>query len=373
MRLTLIGLTHPYRGGIAHFTTSLYRALKEDHEVQLISFSRLYPSILFPGTTQFDASRETFTALPEGWIDALNPFTWFGVYRAIKKSRPDRVIFMWWSPATSFCYAAISLLCRRSGIPCIFYCHNVLPHENGFLARLLSRMGLKSAGGFIANASSDADLLRQLFPRKSVVRGFHPVYEIFPETSLRPEQARSQLGISRPMMLFFGHVRKYKGLGVLLEAFSKVVSRVDCMLVIAGEFYEGKEEYARMIRSLGLQDRVLVMDRYIPNEEVAVLFSASDVVVLPYRSASQSGVAQLAYHFGRPVITTRVGGLPDVVREGETGFMVEPDDPQALGDAIAEFFKAGDPSRFHENIKQTREHYSWKKLAQIVATSKGET
>ncbi|MBI4390025.1 MAG: glycosyltransferase, partial [Nitrospinae bacterium] len=355
MRIALVGLTHPYRGGISHFTTALYRSLSRRGEVSLISFSRLYPGFLFPGKTQFDFSATSFGAEVSATIDALNPLTWISALKTIRNFRPERVVLVWWSPATAFCYSFLARSCRRLslGKP-VFYCHNVYPHEDLLGGKILTRFALRSAARFLTHSESDKRTLRELFPGVPVAKAFHPVYDIFPKTGIGQAEARKQLSLNGHTLLFFGYVRKYKGLDCLVRALSRVNRKLDCTLVVAGEFYEPREMYERLIEEEGVRDKVVVHDRYIPNESAETYFAVADAVVAPYREASQSGIVQMAYHFGKPVIATGAGGLPEAIEDGHTGYVTAIDDPDNLADAILKFYANRETVPFEDNIQRLK-------------------
>ncbi|MFQ5717140.1 MAG: glycosyltransferase [Nitrospinales bacterium] len=372
MKIALIGLTFPYRGGISHFTTTLFRYLQKKHSVRLISFSRLYPDLLFPGKTQFDFSGSAFKvsdAATAAAIDTVNPFTWIKTFLFIKRFRPRKVVFMWWSPVLAPCYFAIATLLKWFGASqSIFYCHNVFPHENNFLARRLTRLALGAADGFLTHADSDAATLRRVFPGVPAKKTFHPLYDIFPKKGISQKDARKALAMDERsnVILFFGHIRKYKGLDILIKALSKVAKELDCALVIAGEFYEPKEKYLRIISEEGLEKNIVVHDRYIANDAMETYFAAADILALPYRSGSQSGVVQIAYHFGKPVVSTQVGGLPEVVEPGRTGYLVPPENPHALAEAILRFYQERGAIDFAANIQTYKTKFSWDSAVEAI-------
>ena len=333
MRAVLVGPAWPYRGGIAHFTAMLAREFGRRGHVHVVNFRRLYPSLLFPGRTQYDDSDSPMRVDSERLVDSLAPWTGWRAGRRIAGLRPDVVVVQWWQP-----FFAPSMRALARGVahaaPVVFLCHNVLPHESRPPDRVLARMGLGGADAFVVQSREDGRRLEQLLPGARWAFNPHPIYDVFDRGRFDRESARAHLDLEGDVVLFFGLVRPYKGLGTLLEAFARLLEVRPATLVVAGEFYEPREPYDRLVGRLGLEGHVRWIDRYVPDEEVEPLFRAADVVVLPYRSATQSGVVQTAFGFARPVIVTRVGGLPDVVRDGETGFVVDPDDPTALAVAM---------------------------------------
>ncbi len=367
MNVCLVGPVYPYRGGIAHFTTLLAREFEKDHTVSVINFKRLYPSILFPGKTQFDESASALRVDSERVIDSMNPFTFFRAASAIASRRPDLVVFQWWQPFFAFAYAGVAFFLRRKmKIRIVFLCHNVLPHEASRFDRLLIRIGFSAADAFLVQSREDRENLLQLRRNARVALNPMPIFDIFRRGAITSERAREQLGLRERVILFFGYIRPYKGLRVLLKAFARSLREVESTLLIVGEFYENPEPYLSLIKELAIEDRILLVDRYVPNEEVEVYFAACDLVALPYLSATQSAIAQIAFGFEKPVVVTSVGGLPDVVEHGSTGFIVPPRDPEALSEAIVTFFRTGNPSFFKKNIEAAKERFSWRRCKETL-------
>ncbi|HEY3128275.1 MAG TPA: glycosyltransferase [Acidobacteriota bacterium] len=362
MRVAQIGPAHPYRGGIAHYTVSLHRALqKRSHDSVVISFSRLYPSILFPGKSQFDESQKTLAIDHERIVDSLNPRSWRAAARRILELHPDVAVFQYWHPFFAPSYRSIVSGLAGHHIPAVFICHNVDPHELHFLARALRDTAFNKVRRFIVHSEKDRLALQQIRPRAQIITARHPAYDFFEESPLSSESARRHLGLPEDenLILFFGYVRKYKGLQTLLRSLPQVLKHERVRLLVAGEFYEPREKYDRLIRDLGLQSCVTVHGWYVPNEKVSWYFKAADLAVLPYHSATQSGIVPTAYFFDLPVVTTRVGGLPEVVLEGRTGLLVPPKDSHALADAIVRFFARGKQAEFREEIRRFKAQFSW--------------
>ncbi len=338
MRIVSVGPAPPWRGGIAHYHFALVEQLKADGaEVEVLNFSRLYPRLLFPGTTPSDLSE---SALPSLGEQILRPL-WFPSWRRggswIKDLDPEAVLFHWWHPF--FAPAYLGLLKRLDSSRRIgFICHNVDSHEKMPLGTVLTARVLKRADFLITGGDEMAARLRQLNRRAAIKVILHPRYDL-PHTLEAPEreQARENLAIKsdETVFLFFGLVREYKGLDTLLNALAMLPSKQKWTCIVAGEFYGSRTSYDATIEALGLQERVRVEDRYIPNSEVSVYFAAADVTVLPYRHATQSGVAALSFAFNRPVVTTRVGALPEMITEGKNGWLVPPDDPKSLASILS--------------------------------------
>jgi glycosyltransferase involved in cell wall biosynthesis len=339
MKIALIGPVYPFRGGIAHYTTVLSGELAAaGHDVLLISFTRQYPQWLFPGKTDRDPSAKPLKSSGARYIiDLLNPLTWFRANRAIAEFGAQRVVLQWWQAVWAPAWLTIDLAQRLARRPVTVICHNVLPHERRFWDAPLARAVLGLADRALVQSASERDDLLALLPGKPVDVVPHPLYDMLATEPVDKVAARRQLGLDPgcKMLLFFGFVRQYKGLDTLLAALPAVLAEhPDARLLVAGEFWNNRPEYDAQIAALGIAAQVVLADRYIPNEEVALYFAAADLVTLPYSSATQSGVLQMALGFDRPVVATRVGGLADVVEEGDDVMLVEPRDPAALAGAI---------------------------------------
>jgi glycosyltransferase involved in cell wall biosynthesis len=331
MRISIVGPAWPLRGGIAHHVYWLrQQLLARGHDVQVVSFRKLYPRILFPGATEYDSSRLKFDADALPILTPLNPLTWLRAIRKVRSSSPDVVVFQWWQSFFAPVVATLARAFRRSGFRCIVECHNVFPHERTPLDRLLLILALSGADHLIAHSTRDREDLVAAFPDKIVSVSPLPVLEEFSSPNNKDRNGRT--------ILFFGKVRKYKGLDVLLAAMPEVLSNVDCELIVVGEFYDSIDKYRKLIHQHGIEKHVHIVDRYVPNEEVPAIFDGADVLALPYVSASQSAVARIALSNGLPVIASRTGGLSDVVIDGVNGLLFPPGDSHALADRIVSYF-----------------------------------
>jgi glycosyltransferase involved in cell wall biosynthesis len=306
----------------------LHRALRAQAEVVTLSFSRQYPAWLFPGQSDRDpyhrGHREPHV---DYCVDSLNPRTWANAVSRFVEAGVEAVILPWW---TVF-FAPLTLYLRRAlterGIAVVFLCHNVSDHEGAFYKRALSKLALAGARGYCVQSQSEQAELRALLPKAHVVVHPHPLYDHYPPPNQElPRRAKLEL-------LFFGVIRPYKGLDLLLDAMA-LLKRQDVHLSIVGEFWQQEKQTRNRIDALGLANKVEVVGRYVDEQEAANYFERADLVVLPYRSASGTGIIPMAYHYDKPVLATRVGGLIDAVREGDTGYLVEPRSPRALADAI---------------------------------------
>lgn len=369
LRITLVGTAHPMRGGLAQFNSALCFALQaRGHDVELISFTRQYPGILFPGKSQFDSSQDTHAFPATPMVDSIDPFSWLRAARHIARRRPHGLLFKYWMPFFAPAFGTIARRVKRSGeTRVVTILDNVIPHERRPGDIVLTRYFLRSVDGFLAMSRSvraDLERLRPGAPSELVP---HPVYDLFGRRIDKGE-ARRQLGLpeGEPILLFFGFVREYKGLDLLLEALPRIRERIPARLLVLGEFYSGKERTLAQIESLGLGDAVTLEDGYVPNEKVGLYFSAADVVVLPYRSATQSGIVPIAYQLERPVICTDVGGLAEVVEHGRTGLICPPQDVEALAQSVLRFYEEGLEDRFIPRIQEKRVEYSWDRMAEAV-------
>ncbi|UCH62334.1 MAG: glycosyltransferase [Fidelibacterota bacterium] len=360
MKIAMLGVFPPFRGGIQHFNTLLYHHLKVDHRVSVINFARQYPNLLFPGTSQFDSGAPIDPAFHYRLLDPVNPATWLKAYQRLKFIAPRLVIFKYWMPFFAPTFGTIGYLLRkntRSKSLCII--DNLVPHEPRVGDRWLNRFLVSNTDMFVCmSATVEAELL-QLKPSARFRRNPHPLYENFGER-LPKQTARRRLGLGKePLLLYFGYVRRYKGVLTLLDALPKVVEQLGAKAIIAGEFYEDKEPYLAKIETHSLDPHVTLADRFIPDEEVNLFFSAADVVVLPYLSATQSGIVSIALNYDLPCIVTNVGGLPEIVHHEKTGLVVPPDDPQALAEAIVSYFRESDRESLARHIASEKQRYSW--------------
>ena len=366
MRIALVGPLHPWRGGIAQYLGLLGEALTERAEVRAVTFTRQYPGFLFPGRSQRDpdAPRPTFAVAP--LLDSIGPWTWGRSTRHLEAFAPGLVILKWWIPffAPAFAYTVGPL--RRRGTRVVLVCDNLVPHERRPGDRALTNLMLRASDGYLVMSESVERDLDALKPGATRRRVTHPFYAQFDRGRYTRETARARLSLDGEVVVFFGYVRRYKGLDVLLRAWPRVRARRPATLVVGGEFYEDAAPYRELASAAGGSVRLL--DRYLGDDEVEALLKAADVVVLPYRSATQSGVTHVAYALGVPVITTDVGGLRETVRPGETGMVVPPEDPEALAGAIVEFFERGMGPSLRAGVEALRAAHSWSALAdQVVA------
>jgi glycosyltransferase involved in cell wall biosynthesis len=362
-RYCLVGPTHPYRGGIAHYMTFLARFLTDGgKDVLFLSFSRQYPTWLFPGRSDRDPSQQPVTVDAEYLLDPVNPLSWRRTVKRIAQFQAEVVIIPWWVPYWAPAWSIIGRRIKKlAGPPKLIYiCHNVYPHERSRWDRAAARRALSPGDGFVVHAESDKRQLLDLLPGSQVRVTPLPSYSDLGNLTKAPLPA--QVPTDKPLLLFCGFVRPYKGLDILLDALPAVLKKEQVHLLIAGEFWEGGAAYREQIQELGVGDSITIIDRYLPNEELAACVDQAAVIVLPYRSATQSAIVQLAFGLHTPVITTDVGGLSESVAHEKTGLVVPPEDPEALAEAIVQFFEQNLGPGFEENIRSDTETFSWQRL-----------
>ena len=363
-KITIVSAAYPLRGGIAHFAGLLYKELISYFDVDVITFKRQYPSFLFPGKTQLESGDSVEKIPTRVVLDSINPFNWIKVGKKIRDAEPELLILKYWMPFFAPVYGVISRIVKKNGKTKILaICHNIIPHEKkpGDLA--LTKFFFSSVDYFILLSNSVKDDLLSIVNQTNYKVLFHPVYSNF-GSPITKSEAKQHLKIEEEkILLFFGFIREYKGLDTLLEAIAILRSQLKFKLIVAGEFYSNEDKYLKLIDKLDLKKWVSLHNDFIPQEEVKYYFSACDVVVLPYKSATQSGIVQIANNFNKPMISTNVGGLGEVIKNGETGYLVEKENPPQLADAILKYYNENKESEFSENIEAEREKYSWEKFA----------
>ncbi|MGA1791285.1 MAG: glycosyltransferase family 4 protein [bacterium] len=369
-KIAMVGPAYPFRGGISHYNTLLYRALKRRHDVAFFSFKRQYPNWLFPGESDRELDEQA-TKEPDiiYLLDSLNPITWLVLFFRIKAEKPQLLIIPWWSAFWAPQFFTLSFLIRSfTSIKILFICHNVTPHDSAWLYRISSFLVLKTGHYYIVQSEDDRRILSRLIkkPLARIIKNYHPTYEFFNLDNMNRNEARDKLGLKGTVLLFFGLVREYKGLVYLIKALPSILSVTDATLLIAGEFWEDKDEYINLIKSLGIGDHVKIIDAYIPNEEVQIYFSAADICIMPYISATGSGVAQIAYGFNLPIIATSVGCLKEIVKDDVTGFLVPPYDSDALAKKVIETITGDLMPEFRKNITKIRGQFSWDGLVKKI-------
>lgn len=363
MKISIIGPAYPLRGGIANFNEALAYAFKEENiETNIYSFSLQYPNFLFPGKTQFDTSAQKPDLNIYTTINSINPVTWVSTAKKIIAEKPDLVIVRYWLPFMAPCLGSICRYVSKFGkIKIIAITDNVIPHEARVGDRLLTKYFIKSCDGFIAMSKQVLEEVGDFTNNPNKVLLPHPIYNIF-GNKISKSEAKKHLSLNEKTnyVLFFGFIRKYKGLHLLLRSFAeKALRDANIKLIVAGEFYDNEKEYLDLIKELNLTDKVILKKDYIDNDEIKYYFCAADLVAQTYISASQSGVAQIAYNFDRPMLVTNVGGLGEIVLNNKTGFVVEKSEIE-IANAIAYFYSQNLEEEFSKNTAIEKEKYSWK-------------
>lgn len=368
MKIVVIGPVYPYKTGLSYYVSLLYNQLKKNNEVCLLSYTMQYPKFLYKKPQKDYEDDVLKVDEAEYVLNTANVFSCIATAKRIKQEKPDLVIFQWLHPYFAPCYSIICKFLKQTKI--LFMCHNVFPHERFPMDKFLTRITLKNGNIFTVHAQSDADDLKSILPNAKIGITVHPAYNFFKQKNLTKKQARDIIGIGEEekVLLFFGLVREYKGLKHLLNAMKILIDRGEqgLRLVVAGDFADKKEEYNEMISELGIGTFLSITDGHIPICEVEKFFVASDLVVLPYESATQSGVIQVAYSFDKPVLATNVGGLPDVVFDGITGYVVEPFRPDLIADAIIDFFNNNKAEELSKGVNDEKYRYSWERMEEVI-------
>lgn len=355
-RLGLVGPVLPFRGGIAQHTTRLHRTLRGRLSLTTLSFSRQYPAWLYPGESDRDPEHAGHAEPGVDYVlDPLKPATWRDAVRRLVHAGVEGVIVTWWTVFFAPCFACLKRALMSRDIPVVFLCHNVVDHDAATYKRLISGMVLAGANGYAVHSRGEAERLARLVPGPDVAVHRHPLYDQYPEaTGILPRRAEIEL-------LFFGFVRPYKGVDVLLEAIA-AVRREDVRLSIVGEFWQKEDATRARITALGLGARVDLVPRFVGEQEAAEYFARADLVVLPYRHATGSGIVAMAYHYGKPVLATRVGGLPESVTHSRTGYLVESGSAAALAKAI-DAVTRDELSAMKPHIEAFKSEMTWEGLA----------
>jgi len=369
MKIAYISTFYPYRGGIAQFNSLLFRELEKLGDIRAITFSRQYPDKLFPGKTQMASENDDVDKiLSERLIDTINPLSWVKVGRELHRWKPDICVTKFWMPFFGPSLGWILSAANRNGSKNIGIIDNAIPHEKRPGDMMLTKYYMSKNDAFIAMSSSVENDIRKIVPEKRVYRFPHPLYDHFPKR-IEKLTARSKYGIpqNKTVLLFFGFIRKYKGLDLLLEALS--VLPEEYHLLIAGEPYGDFGEYDKIIKEKGLEARVTKLVRYISDNEVGDIFSASDICVLPYRSATQSGIVGIAFNYGTPILATDTGSLGEMIEPYGAGEIIPNANPHEVARALEIMCNKGLAS-YGEGIANYSKDYSWENLAaKIIAVA----
>ncbi|KAA3621136.1 MAG: glycosyltransferase [Bacteroidetes bacterium] len=369
-KIVLLTPAHPLRGGIASSSERLALEFhNQGYEVVVVSFRLQYPNFLFPGETQFTDDPPPENVQIETRLNSVNPLNWLMTGWYLKKLCPDLLIIRYWLPFMGPSLGTVARITKSNKrTRVVALADNIIPHEKRPGDWIFTKYFCKSVDGFLVMSRSVGEDANMFAPDKPVVYSPHPIYDNYgPQASRETSLQKLDLDPADRYILFFGFIRDYKGLDILFEAMAeKKVSALPMKLIVAGEYYGNREKYLNLIEKLGIEDKVILHNRFISNEEVKYYFGASDLIVQPYRSATQSGISQLAYHFEKPMVVTRVGGLPEIVEHGKVGYVVDVD-VKAVADAIVDFFDNQKLEVMSEGVKQNKELFSWTKMVESMS------
>ena len=370
MKITILGPAHPYRGGLASIMEIMARTFqRRGDEGDIKTLTLQYPSLLFPGESQTVATPPPADLRICRCVNTMNPLNWVRVGRRIRRERPDFVLMKYWTPFMAPCFGTIARIARGNGhTKVLCQIDNVEPHEHHLTDKPFNRYYLHSVDGFVYMSEQVHSELRAYSDAPALFSP-HPLFENFGERVERSEACvRLGLDPANRYVLFFGLIRDYKGLDLLLDAWAQLrrAGRTEGRrLIVAGEFYTAREPYLNRIADNGLQDEVLLHDRFIPDDDVKYYFSAADFVVQPYKTATQSGVTQIAYQFCVPMVVTKVGGLAEIVPDGRVGYVCEPT-PEGVAGAIERMYEGDTLQRFRENCVEERRRFSWEEMCSRI-------
>ncbi len=361
-KVIIIGTAHPFRGGLASFNQRIAKEFQEQgDEVEIFTFTLQYPSIVFPGKTQYSDGPAPTNLSIQRTFSSINPFTWIKTGRAIKALKPDIVLCRFWLPFMGPCFGTmLRIIKQNKHTKILSLIDNIIPHEQRIGDKQLAQYFVNQVDAFVVMSKSVQRDLQQFLKEQPVKYIPHPVYDNYGDPLEKPV-ARQWLNIptAGEYILFFGFIRDYKGLDLLLRAMAdERIQQREIQLIVAGEYYGGKEKYEILIKELGIADRLILKTDFIPNEEVKYFFSAADLVVQPYKSATQSGISQLCYHFEKPMVVTNVGGLPEIVRHEQGGYVV-PVEVTAIADAILAFYEKEKEADFISVVKEVKKEFAW--------------
>ena len=372
MKITFVGTIHPYRGGISVFNERLSKQLvQENHDVEFKTFTLQYPSFLFPGTTQFSTAPPPDNLNITRCINSINPITWINTGNNISRSKPDILVFCYWMSFMAPCFTTIAKrVSKNNHTKIISLLHNFKPHEPSILDKIFPKYFVNQVEGFLSLSKSVLEDVSDVDRKnKPKVYSPHPIYDHYGDI-IPKETAKKLINLDPKTnyLLFFGFIRHYKGLDLLFEAFALNKSKfqeLNIKLIVAGEFYEDKNKYLDIINKYKLEDSIVLRTDFIPDPEVASYFCAADLVVQPYRSATQSGVTQIAYHFEKPMLVTNVGGLAEIIPHNKVGYVVETE-PEDISKSILDFYINNRNLQMIENIKIEKKKFAWDKLSESL-------
>ena len=369
MKIVLLGTAWPYRGGLASFNERLIKEFsKEGHDAEIFTFTLQYPSVLFPGKTQYSVSPAPDNIKITRKVNSINPLNWRRIGNEIKNIAPDILIIKYWMPFMAPCFGTIAGIVKRNKkTKIVFIADNIIPHEQKFYDRSFTRYFIKNIDNFVVMSDSVLKDLAQFNRSKLRAKNPHPLFDNFGE-KISKEAACLKLGLdqNKKYILFFGFIRAYKGLDLLLNAFSDVrLQELGIELIIAGEYYEDAQPYIQKIRDLKLENSIHSYAQFIADEDVKNYFCAADLVVQPYKHATQSGVTQIAYQFEVPMLVTNVGGLSELVPDQKVGYVVDVDSTK-IAEAIFDFYTANRRDFFISNILEEKKRFGWDRMVKTI-------
>ena len=364
-KVVIIGTAYPFRGGLASFNERIAKEFQvQGDEVDIYTFTLQYPSIVFPGKTQYSDGPAPTNLSIQRSFSSINPLTWIKTGRAIKALKPDIVLCRFWLPFMGPCFGTmLRIIKTNKHTKILSLIDNIIPHEQRIGDKQLAQYFVNQVDAFIVMSKSVQRDLQQFLKQQPVKYIPHPVYDNYGDP-MDKASARTWLNVPREgeYILFFGFIRDYKGLDLLLRAMAdERIQQRGIQLVVAGEYYSSKEKYEALIKELGIEDRLILKTDFIPNKEVKYFFSAADLVVQPYKSATQSGISQLCYHFEKPMVVTNVGGLPEIVKHEKGGYVVEVE-VVAIADAILAFYEKHKEAEFVSVVKEVKKEFTWDTL-----------
>ncbi len=364
LKIFIIGPAYPLRGGLATFDELMCSAfIKAGYDCSIISYSMLYPNFLFPGTSQYEKPNPlnppSYSFKIYNLINTLNPISWVKTYLFIKKQKADFVVFRFWIPFLSPSLGTIARLLNKSKIATLVITDNIYPHEKRLGDKALVKYFIKNIKGFITMSNAVMQDLNTITNLKTKIQLLHPLYTSFGD-KISKQEAREKLQLiqSEQIVLFFGIIRQYKGLDLLIDAFNNLKQHTNIKLLVVGECYHDINIYKNQIKQLQLEQTVTIIDKFISTDEVKYYFSATNLLALPYKSATQSGVTQIAFHFETPTLVTNVGGLKEVIPHNKAGYVVSPNSKE-ISDAILDYFHNNKELEFIKEMHKEKQKYSW--------------
>ncbi|MDR0790653.1 MAG: glycosyltransferase [Bacteroidales bacterium] len=374
MKIVLLGTSYPYRGGLALYNERLMEQFRiEGEDVEICTFSLQYPSFLFPGQTQYSASAATHLYKIKRQVNSINPFNWILIGRKLKQQTPDIIIIKYWMTFFAPCFGTIARIARKNKrTKVIAILDNVIPHEDSFFDKPFTKYFVKNVDAFVTMSQRVYDDLAMFDSKKPRVLTPHPLFDNFGQKLSRQEALTNLIALYPQLpredntirLLFFGLIREYKGLDLLIEALEREdLQSYPISLIVAGEFYDNAQSYYDRVSALGLTGKVIFTDKFIDDKDVKSYFCASDLVVLPYKDATQSGVTQIAYHFEIPMLVTDVGGLAELVPNGRSGYVCKAD-KDSIADSLVSFCQ--NKPNFNQTLREEKQKYAWSNMTKAI-------